>query len=170
MRQRPRANIVDTQVGERANIVGVHVARALGLGATGDKLDGGGHVVMGHVVEHDNVGTGLHGLAHHVQVLALNLDRRGKRRMGARHLDRTRHATGSVNVVVLEHDGRRQVVTVVAAAADLNRRLLKHAHARRGLARVDEHGLGSLERRGHAVRVGSDAAHALQVVERHALA
>ena len=73
-------------------------------------------------------------------------------------------------MVVLEHDGRRQVVAVVAAAADLNRRLLKHAHARRGLARVDEHGLGSLERCGHAVRVGSDAAHALQVVECHALA
>ena len=89
--------------------------------------------------------------------------------MGARHLDRARHATGGIDVVVLEHDGRRQVVTVVAAAANLNRRLLKHAHARRGLARVDEHGLGSLERRGHAVCIGSDAAHALQVVERHAL-
>ena len=78
-------------------------------------------------------------------------------------------AAGKVDVVVLEHDGRRQVVTVVAAAADLDRGLLEDAHARRGLARVDEHGLGSLERRGHAVRVGSDAAHALQVVERHAL-
>ena len=125
---------------------------------------------MGHVVEHDDVGTGLHGLAHHVQVLALDLDRRGKRRMGARHLDRARHATGGIDVVVLEHDGRRQVVAVVATAANLNRRLFKHTHTRRGLARVDEHGLGTLERRGHAVRVGSDAAHALQVVECHALA
>ena len=89
--------------------------------------------------------------------------------MGARHLDRARHATGGIDVVVLEHDGRRQVVAVVAAAADLDRRLLKHAHARRGLARVDEHGLGALERRSHLVRIGSDTAHALQVVERHAL-
>ena len=89
--------------------------------------------------------------------------------MGARHLDRARHATGGIDVVVLEHDGRRQVVAVVAAAADLDRCLLKHAHARRGLTRVDKHGLGALERRGHAVRVGSDAAHALQVVECHAL-
>ena len=42
--------------------------------------------------------------------------------------------------------------------------------ARRGLTRVDEHGLGALERRGHLVRIGGNAAHALQVVERHALA
>lgn len=53
---------------------------------------------------------------------------------------------------------------------DLDCRLFKHTHARCGLARVDKHGLSALERRGHAVRVGSDAAHALQVVERHALA
>jgi len=90
--------------------------------------------------------------------------------MGARHLNRARHATGGVDVVVLEHDGRRQVVAMVAAAADLNRRLLENAHARRGLACVDKHGLGTLERRCHSVRIGSDTAHALQVVERHALA
>ena len=59
---------------------------------------------------------------------------------------------------------------MVAAAADLDRGLLEDAHARRGLARVDKHGLGALERRGHLVRIGSDTAHALQVVERHALA
>lgn len=116
---------------------------------------------MGHVVEHDDVGTGLHGLAHHVQVLALNLDRRGKRCVGACHLDRTRHTTGGIDVVVLEHDGRRQVVAVVAAATDLNRGLLKHAHARCGLACVDKHGLGTLERRCHVVRVGGDTAHTL---------
>ena len=90
--------------------------------------------------------------------------------MGARHLDRTRHATGGIDVVVLEHDGRRQVVTVVAAAADLDRGLLEDAHARRGLARIDKHGLGALERSRHPMRVSSDAAHALQVVERHTLA
>lgn len=33
-----------------------------------------------------------------------------------------------------------------------------------------KHGLGTLERRCHSVRIGSDTAHALQVVERHALA
>ena len=157
-------------VGEGADIAGIHIARALGLGAAGDKLNRGSHVVMGHVVEHDDVGAGLHGLAHHVQVLAFDLDRRGKRCMGARHLDCTRHATGGIDVVVLEHDGRRQVVTVVAAAADLDCGLLEDTHARRGLARVDKHGLGALERSCHPMRVSSDAAHALQVVERHALA
>ena len=86
------------------------------------------------------------------------------------NLDRTSHTTGGVDVVVLEHDGRRQVVAMVAAAADLNRRLLENAHARRGLACVDKHGLGTLERRCHSVRIGSDTAHALQVVGRHALA
>ena len=170
MRQSARTNIVNTQVGQGANVVGVYVARALGLGTTGDKLNRSSHVIVGHVVEHDDVGTGLHGLAHHVQVLALNLDRRGKRRMGARHLNRARHATGGVDVVVLEHDSRRQVIAVVAATADLDCGLLEDAHARRGLARVDKHGLGALERSRHPMRVSSDAAHALQVVERHALA
>ena len=170
MRQRPRANKVNAQVGERADIAGVHVARALGLGAAGDKLNRGSHVVVGHVVEHDDVSAGLHSLAHHVQVLALDLDRRGKRCMGARHLNRTRHAAGGIDMVVLEHDGRRQVVTVVAAAADLDRGFLEDTHARRGLARIDEHGLGALEHRSHLMCIGSDTAHALQVVERHALA
>ena len=59
---------------------------------------------------------------------------------------------------------------MVAATADLDCRLFKHTHARCGLARVDEHGLGALERCSHLVRIGSDAAHALQVVERHTLA
>ena len=90
--------------------------------------------------------------------------------MSARHLDRACHATGGIDVVVLEHDSRRQVIAVVAATADLDCRLFKHTHARCGLARVDKHGLGALERSRHPMRVSSDAAHALQVVERHALA
>ena len=80
------------------------------------------------------------------------------------------HAAGSADVVILQQNAVGQAGAVVAAAADLDCGLLEDTHARRGLARVDEHGLGALEHRGHLMRIGGDTAHALQVVERHALA
>lgn len=49
VRQRPRANKVNAQVGERADIAGVHVARALGLGAAGDKLNCTGKKISGNI-------------------------------------------------------------------------------------------------------------------------
>ncbi len=88
----------------------------------------------------------------------------------ARPRHRRRNSTGSADVVVLEHHGLRQVVAVVVPTARLHSRLLKNAQARRGLARVHQHGLGALELLGHGVRVRGDAAHALQEVERHPLA
>ena len=59
---------------------------------------------------------------------------------------------------------------MVVPAADAHRVLLQDAQARRGLAGVQQAGVRALQGGGHLPRAGGDAAHALQEVQRHALA
>lgn len=79
------------------------------------------------------------------------------------------HASGGVDVVVLEHDRVREAVAVEVPAAQAHRLALEEAHAGRGLAGADQARPGALQHAGDPRRVGGDAAHALQVVEGHAL-
>ena len=59
---------------------------------------------------------------------------------------------------------------MVAAAPHAHRVLFENAHVRRGLAGIDELQAAAFEQFYHLRRVGGDAAHALQKVERRALA
>ena len=81
-----------------------------------------------------------------------------------------RDATCGVDVVVLQHDRRGQVVAMVGTAAHAHSLLLEDAHVRARLARVHELGARTRERTCHATRERGDTAHALQVVERHPFA
>ena len=78
-------------------------------------------------------------------------------------------AAGKVDVVVLEHDGRRQVVTVVAAAANADSVLFKNAVVGAGLTGVQQGDAGAFQQGRHLMGIGGNAAHSLQVVQRNAL-
>ena len=170
MGERAAGHEVDTQVGDGLHVVRVDVAGALGLRAPVDERDGRRHGVVVHVVEHDDVGPGGDRLLDLRERLALHLDFAHERGVGARCLDGFAHAARGGDVVVLQQHPVGEVVAVVAPAAAPDGLLLEHAHVRRGFARVHQLGGAALKQRGHAVRVGGDAAHALQVVQGHALA
>ena len=125
---------------------------------------------MAHVIEHDDVRPGGDCLFDLRERLALHLDLAHERGVGARCLDGFAHAACGGDVVVLQQHPVGEVVAVVASAAAPDGLLLEHAHVRRGFARIHQLGGAALEQRGDAVRVGGDAAHALQVVQGHALA
>ena len=170
MGERAAGHEVDAQVGDGLHVVRVDVAGAFGLRASVDERDGRRHGVVVHVVEHDDVGSGGNRLLDLRERLALHLDLAYEGGVGARRLDSLAHAARGGDVVVLQQHPVGEVVAVVAPAAAPDGLLLEHAHVRRGLARVHQLGAAALEQRGNAVRVGGDAAHALQVVQGHALA
>ena len=64
-----------------------------------------------------------------------------------RGLDRGAHRAARGDVVVLDQDARAEVEAMVRAAAGEHRRLLEHAEAGRGLARVDDARLACRRRR-----------------------
>ena len=164
MCQRPAGYVVDAQIGDGAHVVRIDVARALRLGTPVDKRDGLRHGGVVHVVEHDDVGAGFHGLAHLVERFALHLDLAHERGVGACRRHGLSHAARGRDVVVLEHDAVGEVVAVIAPAARADGLLLEHAHVRRGFARVHQRGAAAFKQARHATCVRGDAAHALQVV------
>ena len=160
---------VHAQVADLLDVLPGDVAGTLGLGPAVDDADGLGHVLVAHVVQHDDVGTGLYGLPDHVQVLYLHLDLPDEGGVGPGHLHGLLHAACGVDVVVLQHDAVGQVVAVVGAAAQTHGVLLEDAHAGSGFPGVQQGGVGALQQVGHGPGVGGDAAEALQVVQGGAL-
>lgn len=73
-------------------------------------------------------------------------------------------------MVILEQHAVRQAGAVVAAAAHADGVLLKHAVVRAGLAGVQQGDAGALQQGCDLMGVGGNAAHPLQIVQRHALA
>ncbi len=76
-------------------------ARGLHLGPAVDERNRLGHLLVRHIVKHDDVGSGFERLAHLVLVLALDLARADERRVraGARH--RSGDTACSVDMIVL---------------------------------------------------------------------
>ena len=72
-------------------------------------------------------------------------------------------------MVVLQQDHVEEAHAVVLAAAELHGHLVQHAHARRGLARVEHAGVQPFEPLDIDGRLGRHAAHALHDVEQDAL-
>ena len=170
VRERTGRDIVHAQVDQGRRLGRVDVARGLGLGPAVDQLDRRRHGRVVHVVEHDDVGPGLHGLAHLVERLALDLDLANEGHVRAAGLDRLGDAARGVDVVVLDQDAVGEVVAVVARPAHAHGLLLEDAHVGRGLAGVHELGPGAREKRRHRAGLGGNAAHALEVVEGDPLA
>ena len=81
------------------------------------------------------------------------------------------HATAEVDVIVLEQDHVEETYAVVHSASDAHGLFLQHAHARRGLARVEDARLSARVDESLLVAVGHGgyAAHALADVEHEAL-
>src|SRR6185369_2197162 len=83
----------------------------------------------------------------------------------ARALDRDAHAAARGDVVVLDEDGRREIVAMVVSAAAAHGPALDRAQARGRLARVDDARLGSGRQRvDKRAGLGGDAAQALREV------
>ena len=102
--------------------------------------------------------------------LALDGDRLAfGREVSAHTFDRGADAAGEVDVVVLQQDHVEQPHAVVLAAADLHGHLVQHAHAGRGLARVEDLGTKSLQPLDVNGGLGRHAAHALHDVQQDAL-
>ena len=88
----------------------------------------------------------------------------------ARALDRRRHAARERDVVVLDQHAVVEPEAVVARAAGRDRVLLKHAQARRSLARVNDLRVRALDGLDEAARERRDAGEALHQVQGEAFA
>ena len=124
-----------------------------------------------HVVQEHDVRSGIERLVELIERVDLALDLGGVRGGGARTFDRGPHPSARGDMVVLDENGGAEVVAMVVGAADAHRVALERAQARGRLARV-----GDARPRpgGHGVderaRLRGDAAHALNEIERDALA
>ena len=78
-------------------------------------------------------------------------------------------AAGEVDVVVLQQDHVEESHAVVLAAAQLHGHFVQHAHPGRGLARVEDLGVETLQPLDVNGRLGRHAAHALHDVQQDAL-
>ena len=121
---------VDAGLGDRAHGLEGHAAGCLDRRAAGDLRDARAQVVEREVVEHDRADAGgEHGLDL-LEPVDLDLDVRGVGEAGHRALERRGDRDALLRehreVVVLGHDGVRQRVAVVVAAA---------VHARRAARR-----------------------------------
>ena len=172
MRQRTDRDEVDAALGIGAHRLEGDAAARFGLAASGDLLDRQARHFGREIVEHDAVDAS--GGEHLVDVLqrahlAFDGDLLAPRReigLGAR--DGPADAAGEVDVVVLQQDHVEQSHAVVLAAADLHGHLVQHAHAGRGLARVEHARTEPFEVLHVEGRLRGHAAHALHDVEQDA--
>ena len=157
-------------LGELLQTLDAHVAGSFEFRLALGHSDGlRGHLI-GHVVEHDDVGLCIEGFLEHSKVFDFYFDLSYERRIGAGHLDGFGDRAGSADVVVLDEDTVRKIIAVVRAAADTYCVLFERTHVRSGLSGVEELGVIALEFFCHRMGKRRDAAHALQEVERCSLA
>ena len=93
--------IIHAQLRDSPDIFFCHVAGALGFGPAVNYAYGFSHLFRSHVIQHDNVGTGIHCLLHHVKVLCLYLNLTDKGSVCLCSGNRLPDASGCVNVVIL---------------------------------------------------------------------
>ncbi len=101
--------------------------------------------------------------SHSIDILALGLE------IFAHAFDCGTDAAGEVDVVVLQQDHVEESHAVVLAAAQLHGHFVQHAHPGRGLARVEDLGVETLQPLDVNGRLGRHAAHALHDVQQDAL-
>lgn len=137
-----------------------------------ERLGGAVEVSTGEIVEHDDVGAGGDGLVSLSLVLALDVDKEREAGNATDGLDRVRNRASCPDVVVLQHDHRREVVTVRVDTTDEHAVLLDKAEAGSRLAGTSDQALPSLSTSHVAEppRDGSDTAAASEEVESDTLA
>ena len=117
MGQRAARDVVDAEVGEPGDVLLRDIAGHFDFRFARDDLHRLCHVLMAHVVEHDDVRARFHGLPDHVEVLDLDFDLADEGSVGFGRGDGLFDAAGRADVVVLQHDAVGEVVTVVVPAA-----------------------------------------------------
>jgi hypothetical protein len=123
------------------------------------------HHAHGEIVEEDELGAGLQGLAQLPQVFHLDLDGGAGGGELAGLLQGPVDAAGGQDVVFLDQDAVVEADALVLAAADLDRVLLGQAQARQGLAGIEDFRLAALYRFHVAPRGGGGGGEGLQEVE-----
>ena len=141
MRQGAQRDKVDARLPHRSQVVGRDTARSFDLDATGNDRDRCTHFVETHVVQHDPGHSSVECRPDVVQCFGLDLETELRRRGVERRHCRPDPA-GEAQVVVLDEQRLAQVHAVVGSAAAPHRVLLQLAQAGRGLASVEQRGVG----------------------------
>jgi hypothetical protein len=101
------------------------------------------HVIQRHIVQQDELGTGIQRLLQFIQVFHFNLQRNAGRDDAEGLFQRLADATGSHDVVFLDQDAVVQADALIVAAAHGHRVFLRQAQAGQGLAGVQDAGAGT---------------------------
>ena len=165
MGQGPTGNVIDADIGQDGDIFFRHVAGTFCLSPAVDEGHGFFHHIVAHIVQHDDIGAGFDGFADHVQRFRFDFDFTDERRIGFGQGNGFGYAAGGTDMIVLEEDAVRQIVTVILAAADSDGIFFKDPHVRRRLARIDQGDSRTGQQGYDLMGIGRDAAHALQIVE-----
>ncbi|CDN41104.1 hypothetical protein BN871_AB_01020 [Paenibacillus sp. P22] len=135
-----------------------------------DQTNGLRHKLRLHIVEHDDVRAAIKSFADLLHRFRLDLDLHRVRDDGTGRDHGRGDAAGSLDMVVLDHDGVVQAEAVIGAAADADGVLLQHPVARSRLAGVDQTSREPVQNVDEAACLGGDARQALHQVEREPLA
>ena len=124
---------------------------------------------MIHIVEHDDLCSGIEGLLHLFEGLGLYLYFSYKRSIFTGELHCPRDGACCSDMIVLYQNSVCQIVSVIGGSANLYRIFFKNTVIRRGLSRIEKLRLRALEKRYHMMGHRGNTAHSLKIVKRRSL-
>ena len=142
-----------------------HIPRRLCLGSAAYDIDRIAHHGCGHIIQHDNVGSGLESLLDLIQTGGLDLYLDAGRHLSPDLFHCLGYRAGHLYVVVLDHGHIVQAHAVVGAAPVLYGHLVCHPHAWSSLACIQQTGMGSLQLRDIPGCLSGYARHPLEKVQ-----
>ena len=173
MGQCSRGNKIDASFSNRTDGGKLDPAAGLGFCPSFDPESGSAHLVESHIVQQDDVGSGLESLFDLFKCVSFDFnDQAGK--FFARTTDGGFDGVGKLvsqggEVIILNEDLVIKANSMVGAAAAFNRVFFEAAPTRRGLAGVEDLRFCAFDCVDKLRRQGGDSGEALDKIESHAL-
>jgi hypothetical protein len=120
MGQSPNADDVRSEISQSPNPLNRHIPREFNDGATFDARDGSSCLLIVEIVEKKNIRSCLQGFVHFCHVGDLDFDARSVRSVLSRRPHSLCDAAASRDVIVFDHDGGTQAISVIASATIAN--------------------------------------------------